>query len=124
MVAAGVDNQTTVATGFEFETVANLTRNWRLTWNFSTNDLETSDRFPQLHTFQARAKAGNLPIPETEQFLTSAPEGTPLPGYTKIRTNLVTNYTFAHGPLKGFSLGGSGQYRDRGYRGNFDLNHW
>jgi outer membrane receptor protein involved in Fe transport len=121
LVAAGIDTQTSVATGFEFETVANLSKQWRLTWNFSTNDLETSDRYPQLRSYQARAKSANHAIPETEQFLASAPEGTPVPGFTKIRTNLVTNYSFDRGPLKGFSVGGSVQYRDRGYRGNFDL---
>lgn len=121
LVTGGIDTQTSVATGLEFETVANLSKNWRLTWNFSTNELETSERFPQLNVFQARAKATNLSIPETEQFLASAPEGTPVPGFTKIRTNLVTNYTFDRGSLKGFSVGGSLQYRDKGYRGNFDL---
>ena len=122
LVPNGIDTQTSVASGLEFETVANLSKNWRLTWNFSTNELETSDRYPQLRSYQARANAANQPIPETELFLASAPEGTPVPGFTKVRSNLVTNYSFDRGPLKGFSVGGSVQYRDRAYRGNFDLN--
>jgi outer membrane receptor protein involved in Fe transport len=121
LVPAGIDTQTSVASGIEFETVANLTPSWRLTWNFSTNDLETSERYPQLRSYQARAKEKNLGIPLTEQFLDSAPDGTPLPGFTKIRSNLVSNYNFNEGALKGLSLGGSVQYRDQAYRGNFDL---
>ena len=119
---AGADTQATKATGFEFETVTNLTPNWRLTWNFSTNDLETAQRYPALKSFQARAAAQGWATPETDAFLASAPEGTPLPGFTRTRSNLVTNYRFVNGPLKGFSFGGSIQYRDESYLGNFDLN--
>lgn len=119
--ATGIDTQAMKASGLEFETVANLTKNWRLTWNLSTNDLKTSDRYPQLRSYSAQAKTRNLATPLTNQFLESAPEGTPLPGFTKTRSNLVTNYTFNAGLLKGLSIGGSAQYRDRGYRGDFDL---
>jgi outer membrane receptor protein involved in Fe transport len=122
LVTSGIDTQSTVADGFEFETVANLTKAWRLTWNCSTNDLETSDRFPQLRSFRERAQQANRRIPETDSFLASNPEGTPIPGFTRKRSNLVTNYSFSTGALKGFSIGGGFQYRDRGYRGNFDLN--
>lgn len=118
----GQDTQSTKSTGVELETVANLTKNWRLTWNFSSNDLETSDSYPQLKGFQAQAKSRNVPTPETDVFLASAPDGTPLPGFTKLRSNLVTLYRFESGALKNFSLGGGAQYRDKSYRGNFDLN--
>lgn len=119
---AGADTQATKASGLEFETVANLTANWRLTWNYATNKLATSDRYPQLKEFQARAKAQNTPTPLTDAFLAAAPDGTPLPGFTKTRSNLVTNYRFGSGVLKGFSFGGGGQYREQSYQGNFDLN--
>lgn len=118
----GGDTQATKASGVEFETVANLTKNWRLIWNYATNKLATSDRYPDLRYYQARAKAQNTPTPETDAFLATVPDGTPLPGFTKIRSNLVTNYRFSEGRLKGFSIGGGGQYRDMAYRGNFDLN--
>jgi hypothetical protein len=118
----GQDTQTTKSTGLEIETVANLTKNWRLTWNISSNDLETSERYPQLKGFQARAREMNIPTPDTDAFLSSAPDGTPLPGFTKRRSNLVTMYRFENGPLKDLSIGGGAQYRDKSYRGNFDLN--
>ena len=54
--------------------------------------------------------------------LVTVPDGTPLPGYTKVRSNLVTSYTFSEGALTGFTVGGALQYRDKGYRGDFDLN--
>lgn len=118
----GGDTQATKATGFEFETVANITPSWRLTWNFSTNELETSERYPALHNFQARAREQRIPTPETDAFLATSPDGTPLPGFTRVRSNLVTNYRFGRGRLKGFSIGASVQYRDESYLGNFDLN--
>lgn len=117
----GQDTQTTKSTGIELETVTNITKSWRLTWNVSSNDLETSDRYPQLKGFQARALQLNMPTPETDAFLASAPNGTPLPGFTKFRSNLLTMYRFEGGPLKNFSIGGGFQYRDKSYRGNFDL---
>ncbi len=119
---AGTDIQSTRSTGFEIETVANLTKNWRLTWNIAKNDLVASDRYPQLKAFQAQARARNVATPDTDAFLASAPDGTPLPGFTKHRSNLVTMYRFTDGPLKDFSIGGGAQYRDKSYQGNFDLN--
>ena len=119
---AGADTQATKASGYEFEPVANLTSSWRLTWNYATNKLATSNRYPQLKAFQTRAKAQNSPTPLTDAFLSAAPDGTPLPGFTKTRSNLVTNYRFSGGPLNGLMLGGGGQYREKSYQGNFDLN--
>jgi len=119
---SGADTQSTKSGGFEVETTTNLTKTWRLTWNLSSNDLETSDRYPALKSFQAAARERNVPTPETDGFLSTSPDGTPLPGFTKLRSNLITMYRFENGPLKDFSIGGGAQYRDKSYRGNFDLN--
>lgn len=118
----GADTQTTRSSGFEIETTANLTKSWRLTWNFSTNALETADRYPQLHEFQARATGLKQATPLTDQFLASQPDGVPLPGFTKVRSNLVTNYTFGEGPFKGVTVGGGFQFRGRQFQGIFDRN--
>jgi iron complex outermembrane recepter protein len=118
----GADTQTTRASGIEIETTANLTKNWRLTWNLSTNELETADRYPQLREFQARAKGKNQPTPLTNQFLAAQPDGVPLPGFTKSRSNLVTNYTFTEGRLKGVAIGGGFQFRGKQFQGIFDRN--
>ena len=117
----GNDTQSSKSSGIEIETTANLTKNWRLTWNIAKTKLELSDRYPQLKAFQAEAKARGFATPETDRFLSSVPEGTPLPGFTKWRSNIVTMYRFTEGPLKNFSLGGGVQYRDKSYRGNLDL---
>jgi len=117
----GIDTQARDATGLEFETTTNLTPGWRLTWNFSTNDIVTSQRYPALKAYQAEARSRNIPTPETDAFLATVPNGTPIAGFTKIRSNLVTNYRFENGPLKDFSFGGGVQYRDKSYRGNYDL---
>jgi outer membrane receptor protein involved in Fe transport len=117
---AGADSQVVAADGLEFETIANLNRNWRLLWNFSSNRLATSERYPDLKAVHARAKAQNLPTPQTDAYLASIPDGTPVAGFTKIRSNLVTSYRFESGFLKGFNIGGGLQYRQESYQGNFD----
>lgn len=119
---AGSDTQATKSVGYEFETTANLTRTWRLIWNYSTNKLETSDRYVLTKSYRDAAKAKGQATPETDAFLQTVPEGTPITGYTKVRSNLVTNYRFDRGPLKGVSVGGGAQYRKPTYLGNFDLN--
>jgi len=118
----GNDTQSTKSSGIEIETTANLTKAWRLTWNIAKNKLDLSDRYPQLRGYQAAARARNVPTPETDAFLASVPDGVPLPGFTKWRSNVVTMYRFQEGALKNVSFGGAVQYRDRSYRGNFDLN--
>lgn len=122
VTSGGTDTQSLRSTGLEFETVANLTKNWRLMWNFATNDLVTSERYTRLRGFRNEGAAQNKPLPQTDAFLATVPDGTPIPGFTKVRTNLVTNYRFAPGALKGLRIGGGFQYRAKSYRGNFDLN--
>lgn len=117
----GADTVSYRSKGYEFETVANLSRNWRLIWNVSTGDVQTFDRFTALKSFQAEAKAAGKTTTATDTFLNSAPDGTPIPGFTKLTSNLVTRYGIEEGPLKGLSFGGGFQYRDRGFRGNFDV---
>ncbi|MBI5692139.1 MAG: TonB-dependent receptor plug domain-containing protein [Verrucomicrobia bacterium] len=117
----GADTQSTESHGFEIETVTNLTRHWRLILNFGSSELVTVDRLPVSRAFQAEARARGLATPLLDQFILNRPDGTPVAGYTKNRSNLVTNYRFSSGPLKGLSLGGGFQYRDRTYAGNGDL---
>lgn len=119
---SGADSQVVAADGLEFETIANLTKNWRFLWNYSSNELETSDRYPDVKVAHARAKAANLSTPQTDAFLASNPDGTPVAGFTKVRANIVTSYRFDSGPLKNFNIGGGLQYRQESYQGNFDLN--
>ncbi len=117
---AGNDAQDVLASGIEFDTVANLTKNWRLVWNYSSNELETAERYPDTKAAKAIANAAGGQTPVTDAFLASVPDGTPVAGFTRVRSNLVTSYRFESGPLRGFSIGGGGQYRKESYQGNFD----
>jgi outer membrane receptor for ferric coprogen and ferric-rhodotorulic acid len=119
---AATDSQTVTPEGIEFDTIVNLSRNLRLVWNYSSNKLKNTDRYPVLKSVQADARAQGFATPNTDAFLASVPEGTPSAGFTKVRSNLVASYRFSEGPLKGFSIGGGAQYRDKTYQGNFDLN--
>lgn len=117
----GQDYQTTTTDGYEFEVMANPTRNWRLTFNFATNKVVTENRAPVLKSFQADAKAANQATPLLDAFLATVPDGVPNPGYTKERANFFTRYTFSSGPLRGFYVGGGLNFRLRTFRGNADL---
>lgn len=118
---AGQDYQTTTTEGYEFEMMANVTRNWRMTLNFATNKVVTEERAPQLKGFQAEAQSLNRPTPLLDAFLLNFPDGVPNAGYTKERSNFFTRYTFSQGALKGLYIGGGLNYRLRTYRGNADL---
>jgi outer membrane receptor protein involved in Fe transport len=120
----GQDFQTTSTTGYEFDMTTNITRNWRLTFNWSTNKVVTKDRAPILHEFQAAAKAQNRPTPLLDAFLATFPEGVPNAGYTKERANMFTRYTFVEGALRGLYIGGGVNFRLRTYRGigDHDMN--
>jgi outer membrane receptor protein involved in Fe transport len=119
--STGADTVSYTSKGYEFETVANLSKNWRLIWNLSTGDVTTFDRFTALKAFKAAADAAGLTTTATSAFLKAAPDGTPIPGFMNIKSNLVTRYGFEDGLLKGFNIGGGLQYRGQGFRGNFDL---
>jgi iron complex outermembrane recepter protein len=56
-----------------------------------------------------------------DEFLLGIPDGVPSPGYTKLRANLFTRYTFTRGMLKGAFVGGGVNWRDQTFRGNGDL---
>ncbi len=114
----GQDYQTTTTKGYEVEIVANLTRHWRLMLNAATNKVITENRAPLLKGFQAQARELGQPTPLLDAFLETIPEGVPNAGYTKVRGNLFTRYTFSQGPFKGLYVGGGANYREPTFRGN------
>jgi hypothetical protein len=118
---SGSDRRSVQSTGYEFETIANIKKDWRLMWNVASGKVALTDRFPLTKGLVARAKAQNILTPETDAFLLTVPEGTPNAGYTKYTSNLVTSYRFSEGRFKGVSVGGGFQYRYKTYRGNFDF---
>jgi len=64
----GGDRQQTKSGGLELKTIANITSNWRLSWNIASNELATSNRYPALRSYQARAKDQTKPTPEGRSF--------------------------------------------------------
>lgn len=120
-VTTGQDYQTTTTSGNEIQILANPSRNWRLSFSFSTNKVVNEDRAPLLKAFQAAAKAQNQATPLLDEFLQTIPEGVPNPGYTKERGNIFTRYQFSEGALKGLFVGVGANYRLRTYRGTVNL---
>lgn len=121
-LATGQDYETRQTTGYELEITFNPTKHWRIMANGATNEVVSKDRIPLLKGFQAEAKAMNRPTPLLDEFIRTYPEGVPNAGYTKARANLFMRYEFSRGVLKGFSIGGGGNYRTKTFRGNYDLN--
>lgn len=117
----GTDTQAVKSTGVEINTVANLTSSWTLVWNFATNQLESSDLYPVVKEYKAAALANSRATPQTDAFLNTLAPGTPLSGYTKYRSNLVTRYRFQEGRLKGLYFGLGAQYRGKTYIGRATL---
>jgi len=119
---SALDTENVTAEGIEFDTILNLTPNWRLIWNYSSNDLANTERYLSLISVRQRARTQNVATPLTDAFLLSVPEGTPSVGFTAARSNLVTQYRFDKGPLDRVMIGAFAQYREETYQGNFDLN--
>ncbi len=117
----GRDRQTTTTKGYELEVTTNVTRNWRLMFNLANNKVVNENRSPLLKGFQAQAKQLNQPTPLLDEFLLTIKEGDPNPGYTKLRANMFTRFTFMEGALKGAYVGGGVNWRDQTFRGNGDV---
>jgi len=120
-VTATGDYQTTRTKGNEVAAVANLTRNWRLSVSYSDNNVSNVDRVPILKQLQAEAKALGRPTPQLNDLIATVPEGVPNAGFTKARGNIVSRYGFTQGFLRGFAIGGGGNWRLRTYRGTAAL---
>ncbi len=120
-VTATGDYQTTLTRGSEVQMIANPTRNWRMTASYAANNVVNTERVPILKSFRDAAKAQSRPTPVLDDLLLTIPEGVPNSGYTKARGNLFTRYQFSQGALRGFSIGGGGNWRLRTYRGTAAL---
>jgi len=127
----------TVSKGVEIEFTANPTPNWRITANVAKQEAtrsnvggETLNEFisERTNTYNNTA-AGDLRIwwggsTETtlsqwnNNFLSNYAlvqllEGTAVPELRKWRVNLVTNYSFNDGTLKGLNVGGAYRWQDK-----------
>ncbi len=122
--------------GYEFELVANPTENWRFAFNASKTEASNSnvggDLIQEFVDYMDGAildtAAGNTPRWgnwsggriqniysnfRSEYVLLKLGEGTSVPELRKWRYNIVSNYKFNDGKLKGLSLGGSYRWQDK-----------
>jgi hypothetical protein len=122
-----------VSTGEEFEVVLNPTKQWRIAFNANRAEAVRSNVardlravFDELRPI-VQGPAGALFVAETgtttladnwrtvyNQLLPYlATENAPADELREWRWNAITNYTFAGGPLKGFSVGGGVRWQDK-----------
>lgn len=125
------DVTSSVSKGVEFEGVFNVTKNWRIAFNAARQEAVRGDTSPTFEallnerlqqyqnpklwnetigawTVQLYAQTNLINTLNTAKL--SAGEVTP--ELRKWRANLVSNYTFSSGKLKGFGLGGAMRWQD------------
>jgi iron complex outermembrane recepter protein len=118
-----------VAKGYEFEVIANPTKDWRIFLNFSDNVVtqtnlgeEAIAYVDKYRSFWAQhgtvlVTAGSTVASELAGIdqnianLYVLPDGQQGRGQVRHQVNLNTKYTFSTGKLKGFSIGGGGNYQ-------------
>lgn len=127
----------TLSEGYEFEFTANPTRNWRVAFNAARTEAVRNNvgggLLDEFITFMDEQMAG--PAGDMRQFngdfvpnnqlrqnwanqrarytLLKLQEGSAAPEIREWRYNLVTNYSFSEGRLKGFGVGGSYRWQDK-----------
>lgn len=128
--------------GVEFEAVYNPLPNWRIAFNAARQDAKQTDTgVSTLNFLNERAAlwaaTGDLPTTPSlssnvridarallaNYYRVAARDGSLLPEVAKWRANLVTNYLFSTGRLKGIGIGGAYRWEDRvgvGYETFFD----
>jgi outer membrane receptor protein involved in Fe transport len=126
------------AKGWELSVIANPTRDWRISANFSINNVVKQNSMAEVKAWadtnsawwlQKAASYGGSNFPLTPgtswDFLGAnlgwlyqyhinnvvALDGHQARGERKYGANLYTKYSFSEGPLKGFSIGGGGRYQ-------------
>lgn len=115
-----------VAEGYELGLTANLTESWRLTMNYSNNELVQSNIAPEVEAWwdenrplwdaNADLSTGNLTVAEEAEQVDlwlagrQALDGTVAQGSREHSFRVFTNYRFTEGMLKGFRIGGGARY--------------
>jgi len=125
-----------VSTGMEYELSYNPTRNWRITANASEQKVTLSNIDPALRTFvtdfsstlKSNSALAGLPTGADAAALTVAQradqissnlnrtllkEGQTNPEVRQWRFNLINNYSWSEGMLKGWFVGGAVRWQDK-----------
>jgi len=130
------DTQDIDAKGFEAELIFNPTRSWRIAFNAARQQTTLTNIAPRLTAFlnnvwiphlaqfghldwnaPVQENAGNttrqqVNIPLLDYYAIKGSEGKPNPEQREWRFNLITNYQFREGALKGWSIGGAARWED------------
>ncbi len=134
-VDAVVSTSDSVAKGWEYELIYNPTKNWRISANAAQSSTVRSNTGAALEEFATKidvlmqGPAGDLPQAGTTNSATGIRDnfaqeaidihkevlldGSPSPEERKWRYNLVNNYSFSQGWLKGVKVGGSIRWQDK-----------
>ena len=130
----GGDTRSTDSTGYEVDLTANLTRQWRLAFNFNRTRTRESDLFPTIRAYHAANRATfaaqasravdtvtfngarptvgeNLTAIDNQIAADTSTEGQSPRRHRENAANVFSNYRFDQGALKGVSLGFGAQYR-------------
>lgn len=128
-----------ISTGWEYEFTANPTRNWRLTFNAAdtqaqrnnvggaalrefielTNDYQNNTAMGDIRQWGGGQNTGRPGLNSwntnfyQSYALMRLQEGANTPEIRRWRFNLVTNYNFTEGRLKGFNVGGGYRWEDK-----------
>jgi len=130
------DTEALDATGYEFEIVANPTKNLRISAGLALPETETVDLLPGLKNYYAQnialwesaitngtatnPTALQSEIDNLRQALANASAGTMLNGTYKYTANIYATYEFTDGALHGFSFGAGAWSRGRQKIGSAD----
>lgn len=123
------DTQALDSTGYEFEVIANLTKNWRTSFNYAVPKSKQSDSFPETKAYRAKylaqwtaAAATNATIASNLTAFNTAIEagndGREQNTALKYRANLYSSYDFRTGRLRGFGFGGGANFYGDQIAGN------
>jgi hypothetical protein len=130
------DTEALEATGYEFEIVANPTKNLRISAGLAFPETETVDLLPGLKAYytqnialwQSALTNGTATNPTAlqseldnlRQALANATAGTELNGTHKYTANIYATYEFVDGPLDGLSFGAGAWSRGQQKIGSAD----
>ena len=116
----GNDTVTTASTGVELELVANLTKNWRLSANYSHTKPVDTNSFPRFLAMTRTIEAAQARLdptlyradfPIVDGFRRSISNGQVASGTRQDAFSLVTRYTFDRSFLKGVYVSGAARWK-------------
>lgn len=132
----------TESTGYEYSLTANVTKNWRLSANYSITGSVTANYGPEIDDWakveipymkrfnQNIVTASGLTIGqqianwEASNVIAKSVEGKGTIGNRREKVSVVSRYSFPDGFLKGFSIGGTARHQSKNVIGIKTNGEW